>query len=420
MTETISTTLDSARRLAVTKQHLAGRHTHKPGGSDIINVFRDICCIQLDPISAVAPSHLIVLWSRLGNFDKTILDKILWHDRKIFEYWAHQASLVLAEDYPLYYAMMQRYPNSANPWSTGESPWGQRVNRWLNEHADLRDFVLKELEQKGPMLSRQFEDDSRAKTAKSGWGSEGNVSRMLFHLLLKGDVMVVGRQGNQKLWGLAESFLPKWVSKKQLTPDEVEHEGVQRSIRALGTATPSEIKYYFLRGRYRNLKTTIKQLLDESRIHPVKLEGGPVGKNTRYVHRDDVGLLNELEFDKWEPRLSLLSPFDNLICDRTRTRLLFKFHYSIEIYTPSHKRKFGYYVLPILYGDRLIGRIDPVMDRKKKRLEIKAVHAEPKAPKSEEVSFEIRKVIDDLSRFLGADEVAFSRRVPIFWRSALR
>lgn len=418
MAKRVSTTLANARRLAVTKQHLSRNPPSKPTAENILDLFRDLGCVQLDPISAVAPSHLIVLWSRLGNFDEAQLDRLLWEDRKIFEYWAHQASLVLMEDYPLYSSMMRGFPGAfAKPWGPG---WAKRNQEWMAKHSALKSKVLSELKQKGPLLSRQFEDKSLVKRRGSGWGSSSDASRMLSNLFFRGLVMVVGRQGNQKLWDLSEKFLPRGVSRKELSPDQVEHIAVQRSIKALGVANGSEIAYHFLRGRYRNLKATIKRLLDESKIYRVEIEGGPVGTGERYIHENDLPLLKEIESNEWRPRTTLLSPFDNLICDRTRTKLLFNFDYTVEIYTPPHKRKYGYYVLPILHGDRLIGRIDPLMNRKNGRLEIKAVHAETKAPKSDEVSAEIRNAIHDLSRFLHAKEVIFSRRVPRFWRSALR
>jgi len=242
---------------------------------------------------------------------------------------------------------------------------------------------------------------------------------MLFHLFIKGEVMVAGRQGNQKLWDLSERFLPGWVSKKKLSEQEVEYEGVQRSIRALGIANESELNLHFLRGRYSNLKETLKRLAAESEIHPVHISDGPVEKGQRYIHAQDIQLLEGLKSGQWEPRTSLLSPFDNLICDRARTRLLFNFDYTIEIYTPQAKRKYGYYVLPILYGDKLIGRIDPLMDRKKEKLTIKSVHAEPQAPRDKNVSREIGEKVEELSEFLGAKEVVYSRKVPRFWQSHL-
>ncbi len=418
MTQRITTSLENVRRLAVAKQHLAREPPSKPDADNILEVFRDLGCVQLDPISAVAPSHLIVLWSRLGNFDTADLEKLLWGDKKLFEYWAHQSSLVLTEDYPLYFSMMRGYPESfPKPWGPA---WHQRARRWLSQHSALRDHVLRELKQKGPLLSRQFEYKSRVRPRGSGWGSSGDVSRMLFNLFFKGEVMVVGRQGNQKLWDLSEKFLPRWVSKKELTADEVEIEAVQRAIRALGTANASEIDCHFLRGRYRNLRASLKHLVDESRIHPIEIEGRPLGKGERYIHAKDIPLLEKIEEDEWKPRISLLSPFDNLICDRTRTRLLFNFDFTVEIYTPSHKRKYGYYVLSILYGDKFIGRIDPLMDRKNEKLLIKAVHAERNAPREAEVSAGIGKAIESLSQFLGAKEIVYSKRVPRFWRDSLR
>lgn len=385
---------------------------------EILDVFRDLGCIQLDPISAVAPSHLIVLWSRLGNFDRIDLERLLWREKKIFEYWAHQQSLVLMEDYPLYYSMMRRYPEHfVKSWGP---TWRTRVRKWLNEHSGLREDVLGELERRGPLLSRQFEDETRVASRGSGWGSGGDVSRMLFNLFFKGEVMVVGRQGNQKLWGLPEKFLPRWVAKKELSDEEVEYEAVQRSIRALGVANSSEIDYHFLRGRYRSLEPTLKRLEDESKIHRIEISGRPDGKRKRYIHTKDLDLLEEMKSERWRPRISLLSPFDNLICDRKRTKLLFNFDFTIEIYTPSHKRKFGYYVLPILYGDKFIGRIDPLMDRKKERLLIKAVHVEPKVPRDKGIAEGLAETIRQFSEFLGAKEVVYPRRVPSGLRGVLR
>ncbi len=411
------TTGENVRRLAVTKQHLTGKLPDKPNAENILEVVRDLGCIQLDPINAVAPSHLIVLWSRLGNFEKSELDRLLSRDRKLFEYWAHQASLVLMEDYPLYYSMMRGYPETfVKPWGPA---WRQRVRRWMNENLDLRTYVLRELKLRGPLLSRQFEDKSRARRRGSGWGSWSEVSRMLFHLFFKGEVMVAGRQGNQKLWDLSERFLPGWVSKKELSEDEVEYEATQRALRALGIANAAEISYHFLRGRYRNLKATLKRLEADSKIYQVDVAGGPIGKGERYIHAEDLQLLEELNSNGWQPRISLLSPFDNLICDRTRTKLLFNFDFTTEIYTARSQRKYGYYVLPILYGDRFIGRIDPLMDRKNESLLINAVHAESNAPKDKNLSKEIKATIERLSEFLEAREVIYSKRVPKFWRSSL-
>ena len=149
------------------------------------------------------------------------------------------------------------------------------------------------------------------------------------------------------------------------------------------------------------------QIVDEGRAWP-----GPY-----YVHRDDLPLLDRLAAGEWEPRTTLLSPFDNLICDRARTERLWDFRFRIEIYVPKDKREYGYYVLPILHGDRLIGRIDPLMDRKHKRLLINAIYAEPDAPP--DAAPAIAAAIERLATFLGATDIAYPATMPAGWEQAL-
>jgi uncharacterized protein YcaQ len=151
-------------------------------------------------------------------------------------------------------------------------------------------------------------------------------------------------------------------------------------------------------------------------------DDGRAVPGTWYIHRDDVSLLEQLERGDFEPRTTLLSPFDNLICDRARTRQLFDYDYTIEIYTPKHKRKYGYFVMSILHGDKLIGRVDPLMDRAQGRLNIQAVHAERGAPMRapRKTARAIADAIEELGEFLGANEIVYSNLVPEAWRRALR
>ena len=231
--------------------------------------------------------------------------------------------------------------------------------------------------------------------------------------------MVVGHQGNQNVWGLSEDFLPRWVDRKGLTADEAERTAAERAIRALGTASPREIHYYFLRGRYLSLKRALEQLREESTIHRLVVpELG--GRDERYIHDADVSLLETVHNDSWQPRVSLLAPFDALICGRERTHRLFGFDYVHEQFLPKDKRTFGTYVLPILWGDRLIGRVDPDMDRTEGRLRVNSVHAEPGAPTGKEVASAIRETIEQFASFLGATEVLYTSCVPAAWKSALR
>lgn len=412
--QTISISAQTARRLAVAKQHLTGKLPARATRESIISLVRDLAYIQWDPVPIVAPSHIISLWSRLGNFRVSDLDELLWEEKKVFEHWTPIASIVLTEDYPIYNSLMRRYPESlSGSWRSHEV----RARKFLSEHVTLRRNVLNQLK-KGPLQISQFEEHL-PKKSPDGWTSGSVVSHMLFHLLMSGDVMVVGHQGNQNVWGLSKDFLPAWINKEELTAEEFELQAAQRAIRALGTATPREIIYYFVRGRYRTLGKTLTRLQKESMIHQVNVEG--LGnKDERYIHDEDVPLIDEVDSKDWRPRMSLIAPFDNLIYGRQRTNRLFGFDYVHEQFLPKEKRKYGTYVLPILWGDRLIGRIDPQMDRQKQRLVINSVHSEPGAPVDKDVASEIGETIGRLAEFLGAGKVVYTPRVPMAWKSSLR
>jgi uncharacterized protein len=411
----ITVSKEGARRLTVTKQHLAGEIPSKPDRDDILSLIRDIGYIQWDPITIVAPSHHISLWSRLGRFRPDDLEKLLWEERKVFEHWTPIASIVLTEDYPLYLTLMRGYPESLSHSWANHIP---RAKRFMATHGDLRRRVLKDLKGRSLTLS-QFSGYERKGRSTDGWSSGNDVSNMLFHLLMAGEVMVVGHEGNQNVWGLTGEFLPRWANKERLTMKVFEREAAQRAIRALGTAAPSEINYYFVRGRYQTLKQTLAELEEDSLIHQVRVQGFE-RKEVRYIHDRDLPLLESLRGDGWMPRTTLIAAFDNLIAGRQRANTVFGFDYVHEQFLPKSKRRYGTYVLPILHGERLVGRIDPRYDKEKEVLVINSVHAEPGAPEGKEVSGAIRETIGDLAEFIGAREVEFAGKVPENWRKSLR
>lgn len=410
---TLSLSRTDARRLAIVKQRLAHPQP-SPNAAGILDTVRSLGCLQLDPISAVERSHLLVLWSRLGPYPLAELDKVQWDERHLFEYWAHAASIVLTEDYPLFHHTMRNY-------SLGNSSWSQRTREWLQANQALHDHVLTAIGERGPLLSRQIEDLSERDWQSGGWNSGRNVSRMLDYLWTKGTIMVAGRQGGQKLWDLTEHFLPAWTPREPLTKPEIVRCATQKAIRALGVAQPAHIRYHFMRGTYDNLPRVLNELEADGLVQQVQLIGdaGVAMAGPWYVHADDLPLLARLQAGEWQPRTTLLSPFDNLICDRLRTELLWDFRFRIEIYVPKAKREYGYYVLPILHGDRLIGRIDPVMDRKRKHLKINAVYAELGSLMTEEDVQAVGAAIADLGTFLGATQIEYTENMPPGWKSVL-
>jgi uncharacterized protein YcaQ len=387
-----------------------------------MDLMEDMRYIQLDPTSTVAQSHLLVLWSRLGAFNPSDLDRLMWKEKKLFEGWAHRASIVMTEDYPLYLPRMKEFP--PKDWV-----WSDRIRKWMNDNTELREFILGEIRRRGPLPSRELEDKSSVewKHARrkwglrpSAWSSGGSVRRMLEFMFHQGKVMVAGRQGRQKLWGLPEKCLPDWTPMDELSESEVEYDGAQKSLRALGVGTPKQISWHFLIGRYPNMKATLRRLISDSKVAPVKLFDPPQSRGPMFIHTSDIPFTERLERGDWEPRTTLLSPFDNLVTDRDRAMELFDFFYRIEIYTPKAQRKHGFFVLPILDGDKLVGRVDPTMDREGRKLTINAVYAEPKAPEGRAVAGRIREAIEDLGGFLGAEEAVYTRRVPEIWKSALK
>ncbi|MBK8904781.1 MAG: YcaQ family DNA glycosylase [Anaerolineaceae bacterium] len=400
MTAQLTLTRQDLRRLAITRQHLTKQ---KPPA--MLDVIRDLGCVQLDPIRAVERTHLLVLWSRLGKFDKTELKRLRWEEKALFEYWAHAASMVLTEEFPLFsWGMRQRRNDPAR---------AARYQKWFDEHPgiiDLKDHILDRLRHEGPLFSREIEteDDLRY---ESRWSSGRFVGFILDYLWSNGEILTVERVGNQRKWGLAEHFWPEWTPQEEWTARQACCFAVQKAIRALGAATVKQIKAHYTRGMYPEITAVLRQLVKEEILMPVK-----VGSLTDdyYLHADDLPLLHQLQNGAWQPHTTFLSPFDNLICDRDRTEALWDFFFRIEIYVPAAKREYGYYVLPILHGDKLIGRIDPKMDRKTHTLHIHNVYAEPGAPKNKKTVREIGQAATSLATFLGAKQIEWGN-VPEGW-----
>lgn len=402
----LTLTRQEVRRLAIVRQHLAD-----PTPAPMLDVIRDLGCVQLDPIRAVERTHLLVLWSRLGNFDVAELDKLRWQEKALFEYWAHAASLVLTEEYPVFHwGMRQRQENPRR---------AAKIKAWFDKTpglAELQAQMLQRLRQDGPLFSREFESqDSVVWT--SGWSSGRYVNQLLDYMWRNGQVVVAKRVGNQRRWGLAEQFFSRTMPQERWSAEQTCRFAAQKAVRALGAATAKQIKYHYTRGMYEGLTAVLTQLVKEEILIPVTLsDGGKPLANDYYLHADDLPLLRQLQNGGWQPRTTLLSPFDNLICDRDRTEQLFDFYFRIEIYVPKAKRQYGYYVLPILHGDRLIGRIDPKMDRKTNTLHIHNVYAQPKAPKNKKAVRAIGKAVTELASFLGAKQIHWGN-VPSAWEA---
>lgn len=409
MTITLSPT--QACRLAVAVQRLAG--PRPPATLEgIVEIFRDLNCVQIDPIRAVERTQLLVLWSRLGPFDPALLDQ-LQEDRLIFESWAHCASFVRTEDFPLF-AHWKRQE------STGGGEWGQRVRDWVAANADLRQHILERLAVEGPLTTGDFDDLAAVAWESSGWSSGRSVTRMLDFLDGRGLVMSVGRNGNSRFWHLTEKWLPEWVDHDPWTEADVVRVSADRSLRALGIATPKQIKNHFIRNQYPELSQRLAELQAAGRIVAAQIvDGETIWPGEWFIHTESLPALEAIQRGDWQPRTVFLSPFDNLICDRQRTEQLFNFFYRIEIYVPKEKRQYGYYVLPILHGERFIGRMDSQLNRKTGVYQIQALYPESQDDVTDETGKAITHSLRELMDFIGAKSLALGENIPAAWRAAL-
>ncbi len=406
-----------ARRLAVRAQRL-DQITSKQDKNHMLQLIRQLGCLQIDPLNVVARSPLLVLWSRLGRYDVADLESLLWEDRLLFEYWAHAASLVLVEDFPIFQLQMSSF-------SRGNGAWARRVRNWMEVNESFRQYILDEIANRGPLYAQEIEDRAVQTWQSSGWTNTRNVSTMLGLMWEQGDITVTRRQGAgfglKKQWGLLEQHIPDWVNVAPMSQREAVKSAAQKSLKALGVATEKQIQNHYIRGGYPDLAKVLEELRREGRIRRIAIrENGKQWSDDCYIHVDTLPDLDDLQSNGSQTRTTLLSPFDNLIADRDRTEWLFDFYYRSEIYTPKPKRKYGYYVLPILSGDRLIGRIDPKMDRKTKTLHVYAVHREPNGTDSEEVAYEIAGAVEQLGRFLGAKQIRYGDSIPSQWATAFQ
>ena len=402
--------MDAARRMALAAQRLDGP-PKETGKAAIMDCIRQIRCLQLDPTNAVARSHRLVVRSRLGAYDTSHLDELCYSDRELFEYWAHAASIVLTEDYPVHRGLMTSYLK-------GDSAWEERIRAWVKSNDGLRRTILRRLRRKGPLPSRGLSDISKESWRSTGWTAGRNVSRMLDILWRQGKIMVSARSGGQKLWDVAERVIPDDARRQRLSEGQRSKRAALASLRALGVGTEQDIRNHFIRGRYRQLKRVLASLEKDGEVERLRVRGSTADW---FVRASDTSLLNRIESDHHGGTTTLLSPFDNLICDRNRTERLFDFHYRIEIYVPKDKRRYGYFAMPVLHGDELIGRVDPLFDRKSHTLKINSVHSEPgRKRSSSHDGAAAAAAIRDLAGFLGATSIEVGREVPPGWRRSLR
>src|SRR5918995_4214263 len=329
---TVST--EEARRIAVRAQLLDGSAT------DVLDTVRRLGFLQIDVVAPVERPQHFVLFSRLGpQYDRAELDRLLWEERALFEW---DAFIYPIEDLPLIRARIRSFRRSRR---TKSERW---VHEFLTTNRAFRRYVLRELEQRGPLLSRELEDRSKGEKRDHRWWGSRMVGLMLLSLHLYGEITVVGRRGGERLWDLSTRW---WPESETVSVPASERIRAERGFRTQG----------------------VRLVRGEWEAHP-DAEDGPVAD-----------------------RAVLLSPFDRLVYNRDRAEALWDFRYRLEMFVPKAKREYGYYVLPLLVGDRIVSRAEPRFDRKPGVLELHGAWGD---------TSRLDEALDDLAAWLGAASIS--------------
>ncbi len=385
-----SLSASEARRVALAAQGLhRARPARRPGAAAVLALVDRLGVLQMDAVNVLARAHYVPVFSRLGPYDVAHVDAAAYAgDRRLFEYWGHQASLLPVRMQPLFRWRMEAYETLQGTWAF--------IADVVREKRSLVDAVLEEVTARGPLAAGDLERPQKRSGPWWGW-SEAKIA--LEYLFRCGRVTTAGRRGFERIYDLPERVLPPAVLGAP-TPsvEDATRELLRVSARALGVATDDDLADYF-RLRLRDARPRIAELIEEGELLPVAVEG--IAQRA-LVARDAV-------CPRAATGRAILSPFDPLVWHRPRAERMFDFHYRIGIYTPAHLREHGYYVLPFLLGERIAARVDLKADRKESALLVQASHIEPGA-KAADVAGPLAAELADVAAWLGLARVVVRRK----------
>lgn len=347
-----------ARRLALAAQQFGATTPQSVTTvKHMVDVVRRLGVVQIDSVNVLTRSHYLPVFSRYGHYDPQLLDRAAYHtkSRSLFEYWGHEASFLPVAYWPLLQWRMDLARSGAATWA--------RLRRYATEHQAAVDAVREELRERGALGAG---DLNAAERAKGGWWGWSESKEILEWLFWTGEVSTASRRNFERLYDLTERVIPPRVLALPVpAKQDAQRELMVVAAKALGVATVRDLRDYF-RLSVADAAARVSELVDAQVLLPVAVEGWT---QQAYLHAD-------AKRPRRMQATALLSPFDSLIWERQRTERLFGFHYRLEIYTPSHKRVHGYYVLPLLHGDRIVARVDLKSDRANHRLLVKGGSAE--------------------------------------------
>lgn len=387
----------AARALHLAAQGLLTPPRRKATKSDVLDTIRRMAQLQIDTIHVVARSPYLVLFSRLGDFSPQWLDEHL-AEARLFEYWSHEACFLPIEQFGL-----MRY-KMLDPSGMG---W-KYAAEWHAQNRPEIERLLARIRAEGPVRSADFAREDGVKG--NGWWDRKPEKRHLEVLFTTGDLMVSERRNFQRVYDVRERVLPGWDDTRDLPPREaVLPTLLDHTCRALGVVRADWVADYYRLPR-RSYRAELERLAEAGDLIPVQIDDW---KEPAYVHRSLDAWLPAAAADTLRSTVTtLLSPFDPVVWDRRRASTLFGFDYTIECYTPEHKRRYGYFCLPVLHRGRLVGRVDAKAHRTLGTFELKAVHVEPGVRFGTGLAADVAKAVKKLAAWHGTPEVTVRHAPP--------
>lgn len=374
-----------ARRIALAAQGFGVEHPASVGSAAIGRTVDRLGLFQIDSVNVLARAHYLPAFARLGAYDRGLLDAAAWgrrRDRRLFEYWGHEASLIPLSLHPLFRWRMARADAGAIGWGS--------VRRYAGEQRAVAMALLDRIRVEGPRAASEL----AAERGPGGWWGWSESKQALEWLFWAGHLTTATRRPSfERVYDLTERVIPPAIlALPTPSPAEAQRALVERAARAHGVATATDLRDYF-RLSPAEASAAIATLVEEGVLIPVAVDGW---RQPAYLH-------DAARRPRKIAARALLAPFDPLIWERSRTERLFDFRYRLEIYTPADQRQFGYYVLPFLWGDRLVGRVDLKADRQAGRLLVRAIHHEPDAPADTDEALALS--LQEMADWLGLDRV---------------
>ncbi|MBE0665294.1 MAG: YcaQ family DNA glycosylase [Candidatus Aminicenantes bacterium] len=386
MSKSIST--KTARRMVLHAQLLDGHTKIKKGKEGIAQTIEHLGYVQIDTISVIERAHHLTLWTRVPGYKQNHLHEVQALDRTIFEYWGHAASYLPMGDYRFYIPMMRSFLDPQNAWYRG---WGEKYGAHLGP-------VLRRIREEGPRAARDFENPGGKR--KGPWWDWKPAKAALELLFWRGELMIRERNGFERVYDLSERVLPAGTDMRLPAPGELGRFIVQRALNALGAASEKEIRDYIRIGDKEIIAGAIREMLESAEIVCLTVKGQ---NGVVYALPKVLEAVSRLRAAS--PRARLLNPFDNLVISRSRLKERFAFDYTLECYVPKEKRRHGYFVLPILFGENIVGRLDPKADRKTKTFFVRQLSIEPGFLDNDSLIPELSRALGELACFNGCVKI---------------